>query len=167
MEIKTYIEQNKDRFLEELFSLIRIPSISSIEAHKPDMIRCAERWKELILEAGADKCEIMPTQGNPVVYAEKIIDASKPTILIYGHYDVMPIDPANEWRTDPFEPVVKDGFIWARGADDDKGQAFMHAKAFEYLVRTNQLPCNVKFMLEGEEEIGSVSLYDFCKENKE
>ena len=167
MDIKNYIEQNKDRFLEELFSLIRIPSISSIEAHKPDMIRCAERWKELIMEAGADKCEIMPTQGNPVVYAEKIIDASKPTILIYGHYDVMPIDPANEWRTDPFEPVVKDGFIWARGADDDKGQAFMHAKAFEYLVRTNQLPCNVKFMLEGEEEIGSVSLYDFCKENKE
>ena len=167
MDIKNYIEQNKDRFLEELFSLIRIPSISSIEAHKPDMIRCAERWKELMMEAGADKCEIMPTQGNPVVYAEKIIDASKPTILIYGHYDVMPIDPANEWRTDPFEPVVKDGFIWARGADDDKGQAFMHAKAFEYLVRTNQLPCNVKFMLEGEEEIGSVSLYDFCKENKE
>ena len=167
MDIKNYIEQNKDRFLEELFSLIRIPSISSIEAHKPDMIRCAERWKELIMEAGADKCDIMPTQGNPVVYAEKIIDASKPTILIYGHYDVMPIDPANEWRTEPFEPVVKDGFIWARGADDDKGQAFMHAKAFEYLVKTNQLPCNVKFMLEGEEEIGSVSLYDFCKENKE
>jgi acetylornithine deacetylase/succinyl-diaminopimelate desuccinylase-like protein len=167
MDIKNYIEQNKDRFLEELFSLIRIPSISSIEAHKPDMIRCAQRWKELIMEAGADKCDIMPTQGNPVVYAEKIIDASKPTILIYGHYDVMPIDPANEWRTEPFEPVVKDGFIWARGADDDKGQAFMHAKAFEYLVKTNQLPCNVKFMLEGEEEIGSVSLYDFCKENKE
>ena len=167
MDIKNYIEQNKDRFLEELFSLIRIPSISSIEAHKPDMIRCAERWKELIMEAGADKCDIMPTQGNPVVYAEKIIDASKPTILIYGHYDVMPIDPANEWRTDPFEPVVKDGFIWARGADDDKGQAFMHAKAFEYLLKTGQLKCNVKFMIEGEEEIGSPNLPKFCEEHKE
>ena len=167
MSIKTYIEENKDRFLEELFSLIRIPSISSIEAHKPDMIRCAERWKEIILAAGADKCEIMPTAGNPVVYAEKIISEDKPTILIYGHYDVMPIDPIDLWKTEPFEPVVKDGHIWARGADDDKGQAFMHAKAFEYLIKTNSLPCNVKFMLEGEEEIGSVSLYDFCRENKE
>lgn len=167
MSIKTYIEENKDRFLEELFSLIRIPSISSIEAHKPDMIRCAERWKEIILAAGADKCEIMPTAGNPVVYAEKIISEDKPTILIYGHYDVMPVDPIDLWKTEPFEPVVKDGHIWARGADDDKGQAFMHAKAFEYLIKTNSLPCNVKFMLEGEEEIGSVSLYDFCRENKE
>ncbi len=167
MDIKQYIEENKERFLEELFSLIRIPSISSIEAHKPDMISCAQRWKELILEAGADKCEVMPTAGNPVVYAEKIIGEDKPTILIYGHYDVMPVDPVDEWRTQPFEPVIKDGYIWARGADDDKGQSFMHAKAFEYLVRTNQLCCNVKFMLEGEEEIGSVSLYDFCRENKE
>ena len=167
MDIKTYIEENKDRFLEELFSLIRIPSISSIEAHKPDMLKCAERWKELILAAGADKCEVMPTKGNPVVYAEKIIDRSKPTILIYGHYDVMPVDPVELWNTEPFEPVVKDGHIWARGADDDKGQSFMHAKAFEYLVKTNTLPCNVKFMLEGEEEIGSVSLYDFCSEHKE
>lgn len=167
MDIKQYIEENKERFLEELFSLIRIPSISSIEAHKPDMIACAQRWKELILEAGADKCEVMPTAGNPVVYAEKTVGADKPTILIYGHYDVMPVDPVEEWRTEPFEPVIKDGYIWARGADDDKGQSFMHAKAFEYLVKTNQLPCNVKFMLEGEEEIGSVSLYDFCRENKE
>ena len=167
MDIKTYIEENKDRFLEELFSLIRIPSISSIEAHKPDMLKCAERWKELILAAGADKCEVMPTKGNPVVYAEKIIDRSKPTILIYGHYDVMPVDPVELWNTEPFEPIVKDGYIWARGADDDKGQSFMHAKAFEYLVKTNTLPCNVKFMLEGEEEIGSVSLYDFCSEHKE
>lgn len=167
MDIKTYIEENKDRFLEELFSLIRIPSISSIEAHKPDMLKCAERWKELILAAGADKCEVMPTKGNPVVYAEKIIDRSKPTILIYGHYDVMPVDPVELWNTEPFEPVVKDGHIWARGADDDKGQSFMHAKAFEYLVRTSTLPCNVKFMLEGEEEIGSVSLYDFCSKHKE
>lgn len=167
MGIKTYIEENKDRFLEELFSLIRIPSISSIEAHKPDMIRCAERWKEIIMAAGADKCEIMPTAGNPVVYAEKMVSVDKPTILIYGHYDVMPVDPVDLWKTEPFEPVIKDGHIWARGADDDKGQSFMHAKAFEYLNSTNSLPCNVKFMLEGEEEIGSVSLYDFCRENKE
>lgn len=167
MEIKQYIEENKDRFLEELFSLIRIPSISSIEAHKPDMIACANRWKELILAAGADKCEVMPTEGNPVVYAEKLIGEDKPTILIYGHYDVMPVDPVDEWHTEPFEPVVKDGRIWARGADDDKGQSFMHAKAFEYLVKTEKLPCNVKFMLEGEEEIGSESLYGFCRENKE
>lgn len=167
MEIKQYIEENKDRFLEELFSLIRIPSISSLEAHKPDMIACAQRWKELILAAGADKCEVMPTKGNPVVYAEKLIGEDKPTILIYGHYDVMPVDPVDEWHTEPFEPVVKDGRIWARGADDDKGQSFMHAKAFEYLVKTEKLPCNVKFMLEGEEEIGSESLYDFCRENKQ
>lgn len=167
MEIKQYIEENKDRFLEELFSLIRIPSISSLEAHKPDMIACAQRWKELILAAGADKCEVMPTKGNPVVYAEKLIGEDKPTILIYGHYDVMPVDPVDEWHTEPFEPVVKDGKIWARGADDDKGQSFMHAKAFEYLVKTEKLPCNVKFMLEGEEEIGSESLYDFCRENKQ
>lgn len=167
MNIKTYIEENKDRFLEELFSLIRIPSISSIEAHKPDMIRCAERWKEIIMAAGADKCEIMPTAGNPVVYAEKMVSSDKPTILIYGHYDVMPVDPVDLWKTEPFEPVIKDGHIWARGADDDKGQSFMHAKAFEFLNKTNSLPCNVKFMLEGEEEIGSISLYDFCRENKE
>lgn len=167
MEIKQYIEENKDRFLEELFSLIRIPSISSIEAHKPDMIACANRWKELILAAGADKCEVMPTEGNPVVYAEKLIGEDKPTILIYGHYDVMPVDPVGEWHTEPFEPVVKNDRIWARGADDDKGQSFMHAKAFEYLVKTEKLPCNVKFMLEGEEEIGSESLYGFCRENKE
>ncbi|MCK9163603.1 MAG: dipeptidase [Bacteroidales bacterium] len=165
--IKNYIETNKDRFLEELFELIKIPSISSIEAHKDDMIRCAEQWKKFILEAGADKCEVMPSQGNPVVYAEKIIDPKLKTIMIYGHYDVMPVDPLELWNTKPFEPVIKDGKIWARGADDDKGQSFMHAKAFEYLVKTNQLPCNVKFMLEGEEEIGSPSLYPFCEEHKE
>ena len=165
--IKNYIEENKERFLNELFNLIRIPSISSIEAHKPDMIRCAEYWKQLILEAGADKCEIMPTQGNPVVYAEKIIDPKLKTVIIYGHYDVMPVDPIELWNTSPFEPEIRDGKIWARGADDDKGQSFMHAKAFEYMVKTNQLPCNVKFMLEGEEEIGSPSLYPFCEENKE
>ena len=165
-DLKKYIETNKDRFLDELFSLIRIPSISSQEEHKPDMIRCAERWRELILAAGADRCEVMPTAGNPVVYGEKIISKTAPTVLVYGHYDVMPVDPIELWKSDPFEPVIKDGKIWARGADDDKGQSFMHAKAFEYMVKTNQLPCNVKFMLEGEEEIGSGSLYDFCKQNK-
>lgn len=165
--MKQYIEQNRDRFLEELFSLIRIPSISSEQEHKPDMVRCAERWRELLLEAGADRAEVMPTDGNPVVYGEKIIDPAKPTVLVYGHYDVMPVAPLDLWRTQPFEPVVRDGRIWARGADDDKGQSFMHAKAFEYMVRTSTLPCNVKFMLEGEEEIGSGSLYGFCEKHKE
>ena len=153
-----YIKDNKDRFLEELFELIRIPSISSEAAHKPDMIRCAECWREHLLKAGADKAEVMPTDGNPIVYGEKIIDPKKPTVLVYGHYDVMPVDPIELWKTKPFEPVVKNGRIWARGADDDKGQSFMHAKAFETMVKTNTLPCNVKFMLEGEEEIGSGSL---------
>ena len=153
-----YIKDNKDRFLEELFELIRIPSISSEAAHKPDMIRCAECWREHLLKAGADKAEVMPTDGNPIVYGEKIIDPKKPTVLVYGHYDVMPVDPIELWNTKPFEPVVKDGRIWARGADDDKGQSFMHAKAFETMVQTGTLPCNVKFMLEGEEEIGSGSL---------
>lgn len=166
-DLKNYIEQNKERFLDELFSLIRIPSISSQEEHKGDMVRCANRWKELILAAGADRCEVMPTDGNPVVYGEKIIAPNRPTVLVYGHYDVMPVDPEELWNTKPFEPEIRDGKIWARGADDDKGQSFMHAKAFEYLVKTNQLTCNVKFMLEGEEEIGSGSLYGFCEKNKE
>lgn len=166
-QVKEYIESNKERFLDELFQLIRIPSISAESEHKPDMIRCAEKWRELILAAGADKCEVMSTTGNPVVYAEKIVDPTKPTVLVYGHYDVMPVEPLNLWHTDPFEPVIKDDIIWARGADDDKGQSFMHAKAFEFMVKTNQLPCNVKFMLEGEEEIGSGALYGFCEEHKE
>ena len=166
-DLKQYIESNKERFLEELFQLIRIPSISAESEHKDDMVRCAEKWRELLLAAGADKAEVMPSAGNPVVYGEKIVGAGKPTVLVYGHYDVMPVAPLELWRTQPFEPVVKDGHIWARGADDDKGQSFMQAKAFEYLVKTNQLPCNVKFMLEGEEEIGSGSLYGFCEEHKE
>ena len=166
-DIKAYIEANKDRFLEELFELIRIPSISAESEHKPDMIRCAEKWQEFLLKAGCDKAEVMPSAGNPVVYGEKIIDPAKPTVLVYGHYDVMPVAPLELWRTSPFEPVIKDGKIWARGADDDKGQSFMQAKAFEYMVQTNQLPCNVKFMIEGEEEIGSGSLYGFCEEHKD
>lgn len=165
--VKKYIEENKDRFLEELFELIRIPSISSQKEHKKDMLKAAEEWKKIILAAGADKAEIMPSSGNPVVYGEKMIDPSKPTVMVYGHYDVMPVDPKNLWNTEPFEPVVRDGKIWARGADDDKGQAFMHAKAFELMVKTNTLPCNVKFMIEGEEEIGSPSLGAFCEQHKD
>lgn len=165
--INNYIEENKDRFFEELFGLIRIPSISSIQDHKPDMIKCAEYWKKTILDAGADKAEVMPTEGNPVVYGEKIIDPSLPTVIVYAHYDVMPVDPIDLWHNSPFEPVIKDGKIWARGADDDKGQGFMHAKAFELMMKTNTLPCNVKFMIEGEEEIGSPSLGKWCADHKE
>jgi len=166
-KVKQYIEENKDRFLEELFEAIRIPSISSLSEHKDDMVRMAEHLKALLLKAGVDKAEIMPTDGNPVVYAEKMVDPKKPTVIVYGHYDVMPVDPVDLWNTEPFEPVVKDGKIWARGADDDKGQSFMHIKAFEALVQTDSLPVNVKFMLEGEEEIGSPSLGKFCAQNKE
>ena len=167
MKQQEYIAQNSDRFMEELFDLLRIPSISAQSAHKPDMVRCAEWLRESLLKAGAQKAEVMPTEGNPVVYAEYILDPTKPTVLVYGHYDVMPVDPREEWRTEPFEPVIKDGRIWGRGADDDKGQLYMHAKAFETMVATQTLPCNVKFMLEGEEEIGSPSLYKWCADNKE
>ncbi len=131
------------------------------------MVRCAEFLAEGLRKAGADCVEVMPTAGNPVVYAEKIIDPAARTVLVYGHYDVMPVDPRAEWNTEPFEPVIKDGRIYARGADDDKGQLYMHLVAFEAMCKTDSLPCNVKFMLEGEEEIGSPSLYDFCRENKE
>ena len=166
-EIDKYIKNNKERFFNELFELIRIPSISSIPEHKPDMYRAAEQWKKILLSSGADKAEVMETKGNPVTYAEKIIDPKLPTVMVYGHMDVMPIDPIELWDTDPFEPVIKDGKIWARGADDDKGQSMMHAKAFEYLVKTSSLKVNVKFLLEGEEEVGSPSLGDFCMQNKE
>ena len=164
--IKNYLEQNRDRILEELFGLIRIPSISSEADKKPRMQEAAEYWVKTLLAAGADKAQIMSTKGNPVVYGEKIIDASKPTVLVYGHYDVMPVDPIELWTSPPFEPQIREGKIWARGADDDKGQSFMHAKAFEYLVKTSTLPCNVKFMIEGEEEVGSSSLSEFCDLNK-
>ena len=166
-DLKKYIETQKEHFLEELFSLLRIPSISSELEHKPDMLKCAERWKELLLAAGCDIAEVHPTEGHPVVYGEKIIDQNAPTVLVYGHYDVMPVAPLELWKTPPFEPTIIDGRIYCRGANDDKGQSFMHAKAFEYLLNTNQLTCNVKFMLEGEEEIGSQNLYVFCEANKE
>jgi acetylornithine deacetylase/succinyl-diaminopimelate desuccinylase-like protein len=167
MDIKTYIQENNVRFLDELFELIRIPSISSKTEYKPDMYRAAEKWKQILLAAGAEKAEIMETEGNPVTYAEKIIDPALPTVMVYAHMDVMPVDPLELWHTNPFEPVIKDSKIWARGSDDDKGQSFMHAKAFEYMVKTNTLPCNVKFMIEGEEEIGSPNLGKFCDQNKE
>lgn len=165
--IKAYIEANKERFLDELFGLLRIPSISSISEHKPDMVRAAEYWRETLLKAGADRAEVMPTPGNPVVYSEKIINPKLPTVLVYAHYDVMPVDPIELWKSQPFAPEIRDGKIYARGADDDKGQSFMHAKAFELMVKTNSLPCNVKFMIEGEEEIGSPNLGKWCEENKE
>ena len=157
-KVKQYIEENQERFLDELFSLIRIPSISAEQEHKDDMVRCAERWKELLLASGADKAEMIETSGNPLVYGEKMVDPKKKTVLVYGHYDVMPVAPLELWNTEPFEPVVKDGKIWARGADDDKGQSFMQAKAFETMMALEMLPCNVKFLLEGEEEIGSPAL---------
>ena len=165
--MKKYIEQNKERFFEELFSILRIPSISAKHENKPDMERCAQRLKELLLEAGADSAQVMPTAGNPVVYGEKMMDPSFKTVLVYGHYDVQPPEPLEKWHTDPFEPVIHDDAIWCRGANDDKGQLFMHIKAFEFLVRTHQLNHNVKFIFEGEEEVGSPSLPAFIKANKE
>lgn len=165
-KVKNYIEEHKDRFLNELFEVLRIPSISAQSEHKPDMIRCAEHLAAKLAKAGADRADVMPTAGNPVVYAEKIIDPQARTVLVYGHYDVMPVDPRSEWRTEPFEPEVRNGRIWGRGADDDKGQLFMHVAAFEAMCATDSLPCNVKFMLEGEEEVGSASLYDFCRKYK-
>jgi acetylornithine deacetylase/succinyl-diaminopimelate desuccinylase-like protein len=164
---KTYIEQNKERFLKELFGLIRIPSISAKPEHRDDMINAAEFIRASLIEAGADKAELLKTKGFPVVYAEKLIDPSKPTVLVYGHYDVQPVEPLDLWKSPPFEPEVRDGKIFARGADDDKGQMFMQVKAFEMMSRTGTLACNIKFMIEGEEEIGSPSLKDFCNENKE
>ncbi len=167
MEIKTYLNDNKSNILEELFALIRIPSVSAHAHRQPEIQQCAMHWKQILLNAGVDKVDILPTIGNPVVYGEKIIDSKLPTVLIYGHYDVMPAEPLNLWLSPPFEPEIRDGKIFARGADDDKGQSFMHAKAFEFLIKNDELNCNVKFLIEGEEEIGSPSLESFCAENKE
>ena len=167
MSVKSYIESNKDRFLEELFSLIRIPSISAKHENKPDMLTCAQRWTEVLLSSGADKAEVMPTKGNPVVYAEKMVSPNAPTVLVYAHYDVMPAEPLELWKSEPFEPVIRDGRIWARGADDDKGQGMIQVKGFETAIKEGLLQCNVKFIFEGEEEIGSPSLEDFCREHKE
>lgn len=167
MEIKQYIQANEARFLDELFSLIRIPSISALPAHKEDMLACAERWRQLLLEAGADEAMVMPSDGHPLVYAEKRVSPDAPTVLVYAHYDVMPAEPLELWKNPPFEPEIRDGHIWARGADDDKGQSMIQVKAFEYLVREGLLHHNVKFIFEGEEEIGSPSLNAFLKAHKE
>ena len=165
--MKEYIEANKERFFDELFSLLRIPSVSSADEHKPDMVRCAERLAELLKEAGADSAGVFPTKGHPVVFGRKILDPALPTVLVYGHYDVQPVDPLELWKSDPFEPEIRDGAIYARGANDDKGQLFMHLKAFEYLVKEGRLRHNVKFIFEGEEEIGSPSLAEWASDNKE
>lgn len=165
--VRQYIEQNMPRFKAEWASLVAIPSVSCQPEHKQDMLRCAERWKQLLLQAGADKAEIMPSQGNPMVYAERLVPGAKKTVLVYAHYDVMPVEPLDEWRTDPWCLTEQDGRLYGRGADDDKGQAMIQAKAFEYMVRAGELGCNVKFIFEGEEEIGSPSLDKFLIENKE
>jgi len=163
---KKYIDENKNRFLNELFGLISIPSISSLSEHKADMLRAAEYWKDTLLKAGADKAEVISTKGNPVVYGEKIINEKFPTVLVYAHYDVMPVDPIDLWKSEPFNPEIRENKIFARGADDDKGQGFIQAKAFETMLKTGNLKCNVKFMIEGEEEVGSPSMADFCEQHK-
>lgn len=167
MSVKAYIESNKERFLEELFSLIQIPSISAKQEHKPDMQACAERWTEILLSSGADKAVVMPTEGNPVVYGEKFYSEDAPTVLVYAHYDVMPAEPLELWKSDPFKAEIRDGRIWARGADDDKGQGMIQVKGFETALKENLLRCNVKFIFEGEEEIGSPSLEGFCRQHKD
>lgn len=165
--MEKYIKDNEGRWFDELFSLLRIPSISSDPNHKGDMLRCAERLTELLKEAGADEAAVYPTDGHPVVFGQKIVSSELPTVLVYGHYDVQPVDPLELWKSDPFEPEIHDGAIWGRGANDDKGQLFMHLKAFEYLVRAGKLRHNVKFIFEGEEEIGSPSLAKWAEANKE
>ena len=173
MDIKNYIEKNKERFLSELFALLRMPSVSADSSYKPSIEATAQWIKEALLAAGCDKAEVCETPGNPVVYGEKHVGDNLPTVLVYGHYDVQPADPVALWDTDPFEPVIKktelhpDGAIFARGACDDKGQMFMHVKALEYMVKEGKLPCNIKFMIEGEEEVGSKNLGWFVERNKE
>ena len=166
-KIQQYIETNKDRFLTELTDLLKIPSVSADSNYKNDVSRAAEFVKQSLVAAGVDKAEVCPTAGHPIVYGEKMIDPKLPTVLVYGHYDVQPADPLDLWDSPPFEPVIKDGKIYARGACDDKGQVYMHVKAFEMMNREGFLPCNVKFMIEGEEEVGSVHLGQWIRENKE
>ena len=172
-KVQSFINDNKQRFLDELLVMLRIPSVSADPKHKADMLLMAENIRAGLVAAGADNAEILPTAGNPIVYAEKIIDATLPTVLVYGHYDVQPADPIDLWLTPAFEPTIKktdihpDGAIFARGSCDDKGQFYMHVKAVEAMIKNDALPCNVKFMIEGEEEVGSVHLGDFCRKNKE
>lgn len=165
--IQDYLNRHEQEILDDLFSLLRIPSISSDAGHREDMQRCAERWKSLLCKTGADTVQIISTAGNPVVYACKTVGQDLPTVMVYGHYDVMPPEPLELWKTEPFEPVIKDGHVWGRGADDDKGQSFMHYVAFKYLCESDSLPCNVKFLLEGEEEISSPSLEQFCADHRD
>lgn len=171
--VQDYINDNKERFLEEIMDLLRIPSVSADPAYKDDVLRTAESVADHLRKAGADAVEVVPTKGHPIVYGEKIIDPNKPTVMVYGHYDVQPADPIELWESGPFEPVIKkterhpDGAIFARGACDDKGQAFMHVKAFEAMMATDSLPCNIKFMIEGEEEVGSEHLGEFLHSHKD
>lgn len=173
MNSKQFVQENKDRLIDELIELLKMPSISADSAYSQDVINTAEAVKESLEKAGCDIVEMCETPGYPIVYGEKIIDPSLPTVLVYGHYDVQPADPIELWSSPPFEPVIKktdihpEGAIFARGACDDKGQMFMHVKAFEYMISNNALPCNVKFMIEGEEEVGSESLAWFVKRNQE
>jgi acetylornithine deacetylase/succinyl-diaminopimelate desuccinylase-like protein len=164
---KTYVQNHKDRFLQELFELLRIPSISADSKYKNEVMRAAEFLQEKLKKAGAAKTEVIPTAGHPILYGEKIVNPSLPTILVYGHYDVQPPDPLDLWKSPPFEPEIRNEKIYARGACDDKGQMYMHIKALEILENTGGLPCNVKFMLEGEEEVGSAHLEEFVKANRE
>lgn len=165
--VKEYIASNQERFLNELFELLRIPSVSADSKYKDDVRKAANYVKAKLEEAGADTVQLVETKGHPIVFGEKIINPSLPTVLVYGHYDVQPADPLNLWHSPAFEPVVKDGKIYARGACDDKGQFYMHIKAFEIMMKQNSLPCNVKFMIEGEEEVGSDNLPIFVKEYKD
>jgi acetylornithine deacetylase/succinyl-diaminopimelate desuccinylase-like protein len=165
--VKNYIEIHKERFLEELFGLIRIPSVSSVSDHREDMVRAAKYLVDQLVKAGADEAGVFETSGHPVVFGKKMVDPAFPTILVYGHYDVMPVDPLNLWDSPPFEPEIRNGRIYARGSVDDKGQLFMQVKAFEYLLEQGLLSCNVKFMIEGEEEMGSPALNTWCREHKE
>ena len=175
ISIQDFIQSNRERFLAEWASLIRIPSVSCQPEHKADMLRCAEQWRQLLLAAGCQKAEIMPSKGNPFVYGEYKVSNQQsavsgqriPTVLVYAHYDVMPVEPLDQWLSNPWEPEIREGRLYARGADDDKGQAMIQAKAFEYMVQTGQLRCNVKFIFEGEEEIGSPSLEAFIEEHKD
>jgi acetylornithine deacetylase/succinyl-diaminopimelate desuccinylase-like protein len=164
---KSYQEQHQDRFLNEMMDLLRIPSISAKSEHKDDMIRCAEAVQKSLLEAGCTRADVLPTAGYPVVYGERIIDPTKPTVLVYGHYDVQPPEPLELWHSGPFEPVIKDGKVFARGSADDKGQFYMHVKALEVMDKTGTLCTNIKFLIEGEEEVGSPNLAAFVSANKE
>lgn len=164
--VKSYIEEYKESILKELFELIRIPTISAEKENKDAMWKAADYIRESLIRAGTGHARVMPTKGWPVVYAEKIIDYKLPTVMVYGHYDVQPVEPLDEWKSQPFEPEIRDEKIFARGADDDKGQLFMQIKAFDFMCRENKLPCNVKFLIEGEEEIGSPSLEEFCIKHK-